>query len=98
MQDNNQMVLTVIAGFEGGLIIYDGTNGTSRLLFGGNLDEASKYLTARMEKLLAEPVKDVVTPKSLHDLFEERANEARLVDETALRRAMEAVDRADDGE
>lgn len=47
MQDNAQISLTVLAGTDGGLIIYEG----DRLVFGGNLDEATTYLHRRMEDL-----------------------------------------------
>lgn len=111
-QDNNHMVLTIMAGFDGGLIIYDGSNGGSRLVFGGNIDEASKYLNDRMSKLLSEPAKErpVLT---LDDLLKEDGeliaegikahtqltdDPAKMSPSPALKRAMEAVDRADDGE
>lgn len=53
--ENNQITVTVYGGFDGGLVIYE-TTGTneSRLVFGGNLEEANKYLHRRMAELLVE--------------------------------------------
>lgn len=101
-QDNNHMVLTVMAGFDGGLIVYDGSNGGSRLVFGGNIEEASRYLTARMEKLVSEPPKarEVLT---LDDLLREDGEmiaegikahaQSMTTPENTLRAAMDAVDK-----
>ncbi len=51
MQSNNQITVTILNGFDGGLIIYENVDGDNRLVFGGNLSEASDYLTKRMEGL-----------------------------------------------
>lgn len=94
-QDNNHMVLTVMAGFDGGLIIYDGSNGGSRLVFGGNIEEASRYITARMEKLVSEPPKEI--EKVPAHLVQAYAVGSR--DGSPLQQAMDAVERAiGDGE
>lgn len=59
---NPTINLTILAGQDGGLVIYESVNDEygapdSRLVFGGNLDEASKYLTSRMSGMLDENAK-----------------------------------------
>lgn len=57
MQDNNQITVTVLSGFDGGFIVYETViDEPTRLVFGGNLDEVSTYLTGRMKGLI-EPAK-----------------------------------------
>lgn len=57
---NPQFSITVMRGFDGGRIIYEtvvdefGAH-ESRLVFGGNVDEASKYVAERIAKQDAEP-------------------------------------------
>jgi hypothetical protein len=54
--ENNQITVTVYGGFDGGLVIYESTQqGENRLVFGGNLEEANKYLHRRMADLLVGP-------------------------------------------
>lgn len=57
--NNATIQLTIYAGHDGGLICYETvlsgdaySTPESRLVFGGNLDEASKYLTGRMAGML----------------------------------------------
>lgn len=66
--ENNQITVTVYGGFDGGLVIYESTQqGENRLVFGGNLEEANKYLHRRMADLLVEdgPVTATPLPRSV---------------------------------
>lgn len=51
MQTNDQIMLTILAGTDGGLIVYETLESENRLVFGGNLDEVSAYLHQRMDRL-----------------------------------------------
>lgn len=46
-----QINLTIISGADGGLIVYENLDGESALMFGGDLDATSKYLTTRMQRI-----------------------------------------------
>jgi len=54
---NAQITITVMAGYDGGRIVYEtvpsdeyGTH-DSRLVFGGNVEETSKYVAERIAKM-----------------------------------------------
>lgn len=47
-----QINISILAGQDGGLIVYEAVDGEQVLAFGGNLDEASKYLSSRMSKVI----------------------------------------------
>ena len=67
---NPTIQLTIMAGKDGGVIVYETVTeedfGTidQHLVFGGNLEEASKYLTDRMGKMLTDPPRQIEAPKS----------------------------------
>jgi hypothetical protein len=69
--------LTILAGADGGIIIYEAVpvhfDGASeqKLVFGGNLEEASKYLTRRMQGLLDDNAKK--EPNEVEPIFDEIA-------------------------
>lgn len=53
--ENPQFTITVMKGFDGGRVIYEAVTDEygvheSRLVFGGNPDEASKYVAERIAK------------------------------------------------
>jgi hypothetical protein len=76
---NNQIIVTILGGLDGGLVIYETVEGEQQLTFGGNLDEASKYLTNKMRSLVTE--KDVEGPHDVREqvrLLEERAQHQKL--------------------
>lgn len=54
----NELNITILKGRDGGLIVYENIDGESVLIFGGNLEEASKYLSTRMGSII-----DTPTPK-----------------------------------
>ena len=47
-----QINLTILAGVDGGLIVYENVDGESVLVFGGDLEASTKYLTSRMSKII----------------------------------------------
>lgn len=57
MMENAQITVTIYGGFDGGLVVYESVDGESRLVFGGDHEAATKYLSGRMVGLLgaAEP-------------------------------------------
>lgn len=62
--ENPQFTITVMKGFDGGRVIYEATVDEygaheSRLVFGGNPDEASKYVAERIAKQDGEQPKPV---------------------------------------
>jgi hypothetical protein len=62
--ENAQFTITVMKGLDGGRIIYEATVDEygaheSRLVFGGNPDEASKYVAERIAKQDGEQPKPV---------------------------------------
>lgn len=63
--ENAQITVTVYGGFDGGLVIYESSPGgeESRLVFGGNLEEANKYLHKRMSELLDEKAQAEKLPR-----------------------------------
>ena len=68
---NPTFTLTVMAGFDGGRIVYESVIDEfgahdSRLVFGGNADEASKYVADRIAKMAEagqEPARQIESPK-----------------------------------
>jgi hypothetical protein len=60
---NPNMNLNILFGCDGGYIVYETVNAgefneyEQRLVFGGNLDEATKYLNARMAAMVDENAK-----------------------------------------
>jgi hypothetical protein len=62
-----------MAGKDGGIIVYEVVTAPAgddyfetpeqHLVFGGNLEEASKYLTDRMGKMLTDPPRQIEAPK-----------------------------------
>jgi hypothetical protein len=97
--NNPTIQLTIYAGQDGGLICYetvlDTEYGTpdSRLVFGGNLDEASKYLTGRMAGMLDGKSEPQETPRQLEapvKIRVRRAKEPQPVD------VLEALEMAED--
>jgi hypothetical protein len=66
---NPTFTITVMAGFDGGRIVYESVIDEfgahdSRLVFGGNADEASKYVAERISKMAEEPPRQVEAPKA----------------------------------
>lgn len=68
---NPTFTITIMAGFDGGRIVYEAVQdefGThdSRLVFGGNADEVSKYVAERIAKLAdagpEQPVRQIEAP------------------------------------
>jgi len=49
--DNPQFSITVYRGLDGGRVIYESIDGESRLVIGGNQEEAVKWFAAKMAKL-----------------------------------------------
>ena len=47
-----QLNITLLAGLDGGLIVYENVDGEPVLVFGGDLDASTKYLTSRMSKII----------------------------------------------
>lgn len=56
--ENVQTTVTICAGFDGGIIIYESAQGESRLVFGGDHEAATKYLASRMARLIDENAKE----------------------------------------
>lgn len=57
---NPTITITIMAGFDGGRIVYESLQdefGThdSRLVFGGDVDQCSKYVADRIAKLDSQP-------------------------------------------
>lgn len=55
--DNVQVTMTICAGFDGGIIIYESTHDESRLVFGGDHKAATEYLSGRMARLIDDNAK-----------------------------------------
>lgn len=51
----NQLNISILSAQDGGLVVYEAVEGEQTLVFGGNLDEASKYLHSRMSKIVLSP-------------------------------------------
>lgn len=56
--DNVQVTLTICAGFDGGIIVYESDHSDSRLVFGGDHEAATKYLAGRMARLIDDNAKE----------------------------------------
>lgn len=56
--ENVQTTVTICAGFDGGIIIYESAQGESRLVFGGDHEAATKYLASRMARLIDDNAKE----------------------------------------
>lgn len=67
---NPTFTITVMAGYDGGRIVYESVIDEygahdSRLVFGGNADEASKYVAERIAKLEDAPQQQKDEPRQL---------------------------------
>lgn len=47
-----QITLSIIAAQDGGIVLYEAVDGENVLAFGGDLPSVTKYLEARMSKII----------------------------------------------
>ncbi len=60
MEEKIHVQFTIVKGRDGGLIVYEQIGDEQPAVFGGNLDEYTKYMRDRGSELLKEP-KSIVT-------------------------------------
>jgi hypothetical protein len=68
--DNPQFTITIMRGFDGGRVIYEAITDDygaheSRLVFGGNEDEASRYVADRISRLSGENAAPEQEPRQI---------------------------------
>lgn len=66
-----QINIFLIAGQDGGLIVYELVDGENVLVFGGDLEASTKYLTGRMSKIIVtgeRPQREITAKKPVREI------------------------------
>lgn len=65
MTTMQQINLSILAGQDGGLVVYELVDGEQSLVFGGDLDAVTKYMNGRMAKIVVSPDRQKDAPKPI---------------------------------
>ena len=52
---NDAIIVNIMAGQDGGLVVYEAVDAEQTLVFGGDLDAVTKYLNTRLARIVHQP-------------------------------------------